>query len=99
MKEDSAPSRARPTRRRGLRRAAHHPRRHAQQQPEPYRAVMESFRAGSRGLPPRPSTYESTAATSSELSRRLGMRAYLYFSKRAVAIGSPSASILSGAVM
>jgi len=69
------------------------------QQPEPYRAVMESFRAGSRGLPLRPSTYESTAATSSELSRRLGMRAYWYFSKRATAIGSPSASILSGIMM
>src|SRR5438034_4424654 len=66
-----------------------------QQQPELYRAVMESFRAGSRGLPLRASTYESTAATSSELRRRLGILAYWYFSKRATAIGSPSASILS----
>src|SRR5258708_39486561 len=65
----------------------------------PHWLDAESFRVGSRGTRFCASRYESRAATSAEPSFRLGMRTFLYFLKRAVAIGSPASSIWSGARM
>jgi hypothetical protein len=63
---------------------------------KPHRTGAESFCACWRGAPPCASRYESIAARSAPPMFWLGMRTVLYVSNRAVAIGSPSASILSG---